>query len=98
MILSREISFENPPARTTNRGNGAPVLVWREVAAELTRRPGEWARVAVLDCALAAGQYAVRVRNGSIEALAPFGQFDAVTRTVRGERRLYVRFLGGEDL
>lgn len=97
MILSREIAFEEPPARTTGRGNGSPCLVWSEVAAELTRRPGEWARVAVLDCALAAGQYAIRVRNGSIEALAPYGRFDAKTRTVQGERRLYVRYLGGDQ-
>jgi hypothetical protein len=96
MILSREIAFEDPPARTTSRGNGSPCLVWREVAAELTRRPGKWAKVAVLDCALAAGQYAVRVRNGSIEALAEFGRFDAKSRTVKGERRLYVMFLGGD--
>lgn len=95
MILSREVAFEDPPARSTRRSNGNPGLVWHEIASELVRRPGEWARVAVLDDALVAGQYACRVRRGAIEALAPFGEFDAVSRTVMGERRLYVRFLGG---
>lgn len=96
MILSREIVFEEPP-RTSCAPSGPPI-VWREVASVLTCRPGEWARVAVLDNALSAGQYVVRVRKGSIEALAEFGRFDAKSRTVKGERRLYVMFLGGEDL
>jgi hypothetical protein len=94
VIVSREVAFEDPP-RTSSVGSGPP-LAWSEVASELTRRPGEWARVAILNDAMAAGQYAVRVRNGSIEALAKIGKFDAVSRTVKGRRCLYVRFLGGD--
>jgi hypothetical protein len=93
VILSREVAFEDPP-RTSSVGSGPP-LAWSEVASELTRRPGEWARVAILNDALSAGQYASRVRNGRIEALAAIGKFDAVSRTVGGRRCLYVRFLGG---
>lgn len=94
MILIREIRFEEPPA-PCRTWKGVHGMVWPEVASELVRRPGEWARIAVLNDALEAGQYAHRIRNGRVEALAAHGEFEAVVRTVAGERRLYARFLGG---
>ena len=95
MIVSREIVWEEPPTPLRN-WPGAARIAWREVASELTRRPREWARVAVLDDALSAGQYVYRIKRGEIEVLAAIGEWDATVRTVKRERRLYVRYLGGD--
>ncbi|MFI7114027.1 hypothetical protein ACIBK9_47455 [Nonomuraea sp. NPDC050227] len=88
-----EIRFEDPP-RSTRRWAKALPFDYEQVAVTLCARPGEWAFIGATATPTRAGGVAQRIRDGVVEALAAHGEFDAVSRTVDGEYRVYARFLG----
>jgi hypothetical protein len=89
--VSAVISWEDPPS-AYHRG---PVHNWRAIGAELKDRPGTWAVVAVCDNATLAGQTASHIRHGKYIELG--AGFEAVSRKVDGEPRVYARYVGGEQ-
>ncbi|MER6575763.1 hypothetical protein [Nonomuraea sp. NPDC001023] len=91
--MSFEIRFEDPPP-ATRRGAKARSFDYEQIAATLCARPGEWAFIGATATPTRAGGTAQRIRDGLVEALAAHGEFDAVSRTVDGEYRVYARFLG----
>ncbi|MFB4265391.1 hypothetical protein [Nonomuraea sp. GTA35] len=88
-----EIRFENPPPVVT-RWAKSVALDYEQIAEVLVAHPGEWAFVGVTATPTRAGGAAQRIRDGVVEALAIHGQFDAASRTVDGEYRVYAKFLG----
>jgi hypothetical protein len=74
---------ELPPSDA--RATGA----WRDEAAELRDRPGEWAVVATMPSNRAAAMTA-NIRLGKLAAFRPAGTFEA---TKRGED-VWVRYVG----
>lgn len=89
------IRWEDPPER--NHGTDhKPKRAhdWSAIGRALRRRPGRWAVIAVCGYPTLAGATAYGVRNGTYRALPP-GRYEAVSRTVDGECRVYARYLGG---
>ncbi|MFE0101193.1 hypothetical protein [Streptomyces sp. NPDC059009] len=84
------LRFEEPPPRTWRQGR----VDHRAAAAALRKRPGEWAMVGTYASANAACGAAHRIKTGTYRAYVPTGTFEATTRTVDGEARLYVRYMG----
>lgn len=82
------IVWEEPPAAL--RGSTAQIAAF---AAALRERPGEWALYPRAISATSMGSIGTRIKAGG-SAFTPAGSFDAVTRVVDGERRLYVRYVG----
>lgn len=88
-----EIRFESPTP---------PVLRSEEslmaFALALRSRPGEWALLGALSSANYARQRAYEIRNAMQGGAAPFfgpaGAFEAQSRSLLGECRVYVRFVG----
>lgn len=78
---------EPPPGR---RG----LIDWPAVAVSLRAEPGRWAIIQVCRSPAAASNLARRVRDGSYSAFRPVGAFEAVSRTVDGEIRVYARYVG----
>lgn len=67
-----------------------------DAAKALRANPGQWALVKVGSTAQAARNAAHQIRHGRIVAYQPAGQFDATSRTVSGEHRVYVRYVGAQ--
>lgn len=63
------------------------------IAKRLRERKGEWAWL-VFNSARGAANAARVAEMGLSPAYEPAGDFEAMTRTVDGEFRMYVRFLG----
>lgn len=71
----------------------------QEFADALRARPGEWALLGKFSTSGAMRQaaYEIRVtRDPKDQMFAPRGSFEADSRTVCGEHRVYVRYVGGE--
>jgi hypothetical protein len=86
-----EIKWEDPPpdGRSTQ---------WSEVTDQLRARPGSWAIVAVRRSIGSASDICEKFKTArQSPAFAPAGSFEAVTRKVDGEYRVYARYLGGES-
>lgn len=83
--------WEDPP---TSRRRG-PVHDWAAIGAFLKRAPGAWAVVAVCDNGTLAGQTAKHVRSGKYGELG--AGFEAVSRLVDGEPRVYARYVGDQS-
>lgn len=89
-----EIVWEQPPQRRTRKGVGKHAAI----AAQLKARPGEWACIDSFATTNAAASMAWTIRRGDrLPAYSPKGSFEAVARTVDGEHRLYVRYVGSES-
>lgn len=78
----------------------APLVLRRsesllEFAAALRERPAEWALFGRYATAGTARQGAYEIRRGMREAFRPAGAFEAESRTLCGEHRVYVRYVGG---
>lgn len=87
-----KIVFEPLPPRT-----GGPKRRTRElatIAAALVKSPGEWARVGVYRNAASAASMASVIKRGRMAAFQPHGAFEAASRTVDGQARVYARFVG----
>ncbi|RAJ70207.1 hypothetical protein K378_01372 [Streptomyces sp. Amel2xB2] len=63
----------------------------------LRGRPGEWALLGQQTTRGTAGQDAYEIRRGLRPANAGFtaGEFEAEAKTLFGEHRVYVRYVGG---
>jgi len=87
------IRFEEPAHEPPRRVES------RQVFADLLRsRPGEWALLGKYATAGTARQAAYEVRNAldpKDQPFAPAGSFEAQSRTMLGEYRVYVRYVGG---
>jgi hypothetical protein len=88
-----KIRFEDPPSRGGGR-EWSPKGTHESIAAQLKRKPMEWARCQTLSTVQSAANQADAVRNAKLTAYAPAGAFEAVSRTVDGEHRVYARFVG----
>jgi hypothetical protein len=83
------IQWEEPPQSQTGGGK------YDELAEELRRNPGRWAKLGTYDTGQAAN-----IRDGRLRAFRPAGAFEAVSRNGRtdGEGRrqadIYVRYVG----
>lgn len=86
-----EFRFEEPPAdgRTTKKGRDH-----FKAAAAMQERPGEWAMIRTAATSQGARNAAHQIRGGRILAYLPAGTFDAVSREIDGEFRVYARFIG----
>lgn len=85
--------FEEPPPSLNQRARQTSVHM--EAAKALRRQPNRWARIKTTATAQAARNAAHQIRNGRITAYNPPGHFEAVSRTVDGEFRVYARYVGG---
>jgi hypothetical protein len=87
-----EFRFEELPidGRTTTRQRHEHY----KAAAALRERPGEWAMVRTAATSNAARSAASQIREGRLTAYRPAGEFDATSRTVGGEFRVYARYVG----
>lgn len=84
------IRWEDPPA-----SKGMAVHDWPAIGAQLVAAPGKWALVAVCANGATAGSTARHIRDGKYDPLAVLGLFEARSRTVGGEHRVYARYVGG---
>jgi hypothetical protein len=66
----------------------------RPAADALRARPGEWAHVTTHSTAQSSASLAYAIRAGKYAAYTPAGHFEARARTVDGEHRVYVRYVG----
>lgn len=87
------IKWEEPPG--AKRGDG-PRGKHFAIAAELRTRPGEWAHIVSYANQRTAGSVAYGIRNGLQRAYEPAGAYDAVSRSLGEEYRIYARYVGDE--
>lgn len=101
--MSSIVRWEAPPprVRTNLKGICHPHVRSRVIAADLRERPGEWALVRIYGtdrtAAGSARSAAAVIARGHNAAYGPAGAFEAVTRTVDGEVRLYARYQPGGE-
>jgi hypothetical protein len=88
-----EIRWEEPPTR--GPGERGHHIGWAELGPVLVARTGEWALVVTYDKPEPARSMAYLIRKGRVAKLAALGRFEATSRKVDGEYRIYVRFMGG---
>ncbi len=86
--MSAIVRFEELPA------DGRKKYDWAAIGAALKKRPQRWAVVMVCETQPLAGTHAKNVRRGVPSALRPLGIFEAVSRTIDGEHRVYARWVG----
>lgn len=73
------------------------MYLWDEIAEELRSQPNRWALVAVCPNSATAGSTARHIRNGHYNAMRELGPFEATSRTVDGEARVYARYVSEVD-
>jgi len=90
-----EIRFEPLPERASKKGNNQSGDSAR-IADALRGRPGEWAVIKVYESKQhsSARGYSARVVGGKTKAYEPAGHFEAATRLIDGEIRVYARYVG----
>lgn len=91
-----ELHFEEPPEAPHPLVRTGQGKHW-DAAKQLRERPGEYAMVAAYNSRSAAASTAYMVRQGLFNAYAPRGAFHAVSRTVEGEFRVYVKYVGEQE-
>ena len=77
------LRFENPPRPGGSRTD------WGQVAAELRENPGKWALVGTAPTKGAAAAKAYQIKTAKAVPFTPAGSFDATSRAVDGEFRIY---------
>ncbi len=82
--------WENPPPDAKGR-NGKSLITHELIASRLRGRPGHWALIHTTSAPSAIPR---NITLGRIRAYAPAGTFQAVSRRVGDEFRIYVRFVG----
>lgn len=93
--MSAAITWEDPPPKV-ERGGGGGRHDWEGIGRSLSRRPGRWAFVARATSSGAAYNLVGQIKRKTLFGLyVHSGQFEAVSRTVDGEYRVYARYLGG---
>lgn len=86
------ITFGTLPSK--KRRNGAATNRDLAIVDQLRARPQEWAHIATRANISAAGELARRIKRGGTVAFQPASAFEAVSRTVDGEYRVYARYVG----
>lgn len=81
------VRFEEPPTSQRVATHNS------KVAGALRARPGEWALVRSEHRRSRASSFATQIRGRAL-AFQPAGTFEAVTRVVGSEHRVYARFVG----
>jgi hypothetical protein len=87
------ITFEPLPPHRGRKRTGY-VRKHAAIAALLRERPGDWARILTLSANNSAAAMAYAITAGKLSAY-PAGAFEAKSRTVDGESRVYARYVGG---
>jgi hypothetical protein len=85
-----DLQWEAPPPRPDRQNRD-----WPAIATALKGRPGDWLVAATCPTVNTAAVIAHHVRAGKYPAVAE--GFEAVARTVYGEHRVYVRYVGRGD-
>lgn len=88
------ITFEPLPPNA-NHKRTTYVRRHAAIAGLLRERPGDWARILTLPANNSAAAMAYAITAGKLTAY-PFGSFEAKSRTVDGESRVYARYVGGD--
>lgn len=83
---------EPPPAHAENKGVPKHLISHELIAAQLRRRPGEWAVIYESNTPTTAIAHVVK--RAQVKAYRPAGSFEAVTRHVRGMNLAYARYIG----
>lgn len=93
--MSAPVRWQTPPdaVRGPRPGYNNPID-WPAVLATLKANPDRWGIVAVLDDSRSAAQTAYMLRIGRL-AGARGQRFDATSRRVAGEYRVYARYVDG---
>lgn len=87
-----EIRFDGPPPAPKT---GTSTATRHAKAADTLRdRVGEWAVIDVSDRAPIAHSMASAIRTARLRPYAPAGSFEAVSRKVDDEFRVYARYVG----
>lgn len=63
-------------------------------AVELREHPGQWGHVSTHATRGSAASIAHLISKGALTAYAPEGTYEATSRTVNGEFRVYARYVG----
>jgi hypothetical protein len=88
-----KIRFERPAPKAPRSTESITAF-----AEKLRSRPGEWALFGALETASYARQRAYEIRRalqgGSTRYFGPAGAFEAESRTMLGQHRVYVRYVG----
>lgn len=87
------ITFEPLPAFGSSRRGGAS---HEAIAEQLRARPDEWAHILTFPTINSASSTAYSIRKATRKAWGPAGSFEAKSRTVDGEFRVYARYVGGD--
>lgn len=86
--------FEDPPEV---RRKARPHGYHQEVAEELRTYAGEWARVDSYSTPSSASSMAQSIRRANLAAYRPPGAFEATSRKVGNEFRVYARYVGEDS-
>lgn len=86
------IGWEEPPPNGSHAA-GRKNTKWHRIAEELRAKPSQWAHIENRSAPNIAAQVAMQIRRGHCSGM-PAGQFEAVSRLVDGEYRVYARYVG----
>ncbi len=86
--MSAIVRFENLPGDSRKKHD------WAAIGGALKKRPQRWAIALVCNSSAKAASLAQVIREGRYPVLAAIGTFEAVSRTVDGEPRVYARWVG----
>jgi hypothetical protein len=84
------VRWEDPEQKQLGRPP-AETGTWVEVAEALRRRPKQWA---VVSEGVSARALVTAINQGTCIDFRPIGDFEATSRTVRGARVVYARYMG----
>jgi hypothetical protein len=87
----KRLTWEDPPPPHRR----ADQVSHADVARKLKARPKQWAVVSTYPNSRTAGATASAIRAGRVTAYLPVGEWEATSRTVDGEHRVYARYMGG---
>lgn len=95
--MSGVLRWEDPPPnKSGNKNKPRRTEHWREVAAELRERPGDWGVVLESDSWNSTGGIAPAITAGRLAAFRPNRHFEAQTRTTPAGYTVYARYVGGD--
>lgn len=88
-----EIRFDGPAMPVPKQAGR------EEFAAELRKHPGEWALLGKVGTMGSGGTLAWQIRGAreTMTAFAPAGAYEAEAKTLLGEHRVYVRYVGSAE-
>jgi hypothetical protein len=87
------VVWEEPP----DRGIAKDRVSHYQRASVLRSRPREWGIVSTYTTSSIAASIAQSIRRGTTAAWRPVGAYEAMARTVKGEHRVYARYVGGGE-